>query len=391
MPTPSPEHDRPDAAASQEGMSASQINALTNDESAARILIVESESRTRRSLAGLLRRHGYECDPVSRVSEAMGAVAGANYDVAIIGLRLREGSGNDMLRSLQERSPSTKVIMLGEEPMLEDAVTALRLGAIDLISRPLDDQETLSSVATAVRRSRDDQARDLRIRKLQRLCNVLGSGRAAESAQVGKLCDELETTCEELKDHVQTLKLASEFKAMIEQELDIEAVLRASLEYMLRKTGPTNAAIYLPSNHSDFSLGAYVNYDCPKDTADVLLDHLADVLAPEFQELDDVLIMDDDQDLESHLGADANWLSDSRVIVFACRHEDECLAVVTFFRDREKPFDEDLTAQLTAMKDIFAEQLAKVIRVHHRAVVDDDWLGADDADEFGADDFGLAA
>ncbi len=381
MPTPSPDQDRPNLPLT--GASAPGSESIEVSSTPARVLILESEARTRRGLAGLLRRHGYECDPVSRVAEAMGAIAGADYDVAIIGMRLRDGSGAEVLRSVLDRSPITKVIMLGDEPMLNDAVTAMRLGAVDLLGRPIDDKETLASVASAVLRSREDRAQDSRLRKLQRLCNVLGSSRASESVQVGKLCDELETTCEELKDHVQTLKLASEFKAMIDQELDIEAVLRASLEYMLRKTGPTNAAIYLPSNHSDFSLGAYVNYDCPKDAADVLLDHLADVLAPQFEELEHVLVMDSEDDLEEHLGDDANWLADSRVIVFSCRHENECLGVVTFFRDREKPFPEDLLPQLAAMKDIFAQQLAKVIRVHHRAIVDNDWLGADDADDYG--------
>ena len=33
---------------------------------------------------------------------------------------------------------------------------------------------------------------------------------------------------------------------------------------MLTKTGPTNAAVFLPGTGTDFDLGAYVNYDCPR-------------------------------------------------------------------------------------------------------------------------------
>lgn len=387
MSTPKPEHEQPRKPAGEVGAATSGLplsDDVFDDSPAVRILIVEPETKTRRAIATLLRAKGYECDPMARKAEALGAISGAEYDVAIIGLHLREGSGNDLLRAVHERSNITKVIMLGNEPMLDQAVTAMRLGAVDLLARPINEAETIASVNNAIELARQDRARELRLQKLQRLCNVLSRSRAAEAKQVGALCRELETTCDQLNDQVKTLKLASEFKAMIEQELDIEALLRSSLEFMLRKTGPTNAAVYLPSNHSDYSLGAYVNYDCPRDTADVLLDHLADVLAPQFDDIDHVLVLNDDRDLEEHLGDDANWLADSRVIIFACRHKDECLAVVTFFRDREKPFPEDLLPQLVAMKDIFAQQLAKVIRVHHRAIVDkEDWLGADDADDYG--------
>ena len=388
MTMPNPESDTPkagsDHSASYPFRAPSDPLEHSSDEPI-RVLIVAPELKTRRSLAAMLRDNGCQCDPVGRMSEAVGAIAGVEYDVAFVSLQLREGSGASLLRVIQERSTITKVIMLGVQPMLDDAMTAIRLGAIDLLAMPINSTEAVASVNHAAAAARRDRDRDRRLHKLQRLCNVLHGSRSDESAQVGAMCDELETTCDELQEHVHSLKLASEFQAMIENELDIEALLRVSLEHMLRKTGPTNAAIYLPSNHIDYSLGAYVNYDCPKDTADMLLDHLADVLAPRFDDLDEVLLLDTDDELNAHLGEDASWLIDSQVIVIACRHEDECLAVVTFFRDRAKPFPVDLLPQLTAMKDIFARQLSKVIRVHHRMVVDKDWLDTED------DEWGLAA
>ena len=69
--------------------------------------------------------------------------------------------------------------------------------------------------------------------------------------------------------------LASEFNSLIRQELDLESLLRVSVEFILGKSGPTNAAVFLPAASGDYSLGAYVNYDCPKDSAEVLMDQLA--------------------------------------------------------------------------------------------------------------------
>lgn len=348
-----------------------------------RVLIVEPEAKVRRSLTSLLRDNGFICDPTGRRAEAIGALAGAEYDVAVIGMRQREGSGVEILRELLERAPAIKAVMIGVEPMLDHAVSALRLGAVDLIARPIDRDDALASVRHAAALARRDRDRDSRLRRLERICHVLGRTRADEAAEVDSLCRELEAACSELDSHAGTLRLASEFRAVIDQELDIEKLLRATLEFMLRRTGPTNAAVYLPSNHSDYSLGAYVNYDCPKDTADMLLDHLADTLAPAFADAVGVTVMNDDDELAASLGADAHWLSGNRVITFACRDEDECLAICTFFRDREKPYPDDLPQQLDALRDVFAAQLARVVRVHHRLVPDKGWLGADDADDFG--------
>ncbi len=370
MTTPTPEHNHHD-------------NRPGEPVGPVRVLIIEPEAKVRRSLTSLLRDNGFICDPTGRRAEAIGALAGAEYDVAVIGMRQREGSGVEILRDLLERAPAIKAVMIGVEPMLDHAVSALRLGAVDLIARPIDRDDALASVRHAADLARRDRDRDARLRRLERICHVLGRSRADEAAEVDSLCKELEAACSELDAHAGTLRLASEFRAVIDQELDIEKLLRATLEFMLRRTGPTNAAVYLPSNHSDYSLGAYVNYDCPKDTADMLLDHLADTLAPAFADTTGVVVMDDEDELAAHLGADAHWLSGNRVITFACRDADECLAVVTFFRDRDKPFPEDLPQNLDALRDVFAAQLAKVVRVHHRLVPDKGWLGADDADDFG--------
>ena len=85
----------------------------------------------------------------------------------------------------------------------------------------------------------------------------------------------IRTQCD---DQMKNIALASELNTIFRQELDLESLLRTVLEYTLRKVGSTNAAIFLPSSTGDFTLGAYVNYDCPRDTAETLLDHLADIL-----------------------------------------------------------------------------------------------------------------
>jgi hypothetical protein len=170
---------------------------------------------------------------------------------------------------------------------------------------------------------------------------------------------------------------------MVRQELDVENLLRSTLEYMLTRSGPTNAAVFLPTGQQDFNLGAYVNYDLPKETADVLLDHLADSLAPRLQQDTEIRRYDTREQLEARLGDVAGWLGDSSVVTFTCRDNGDCLAVVALFRDRRTGFSDELLQQLAVLRDIFGEQLARVVRIHHRHMPKDAWPGFDVEDDRG--------
>ncbi|MEO0483539.1 MAG: hypothetical protein AAF138_07915, partial [Planctomycetota bacterium] len=150
-------------------------------------------------------------------------------------------------------------------------------------------------------------------------------------------------------------------------ELDIEVALRRVLEFALERVGPTNAAVFLPSTGGEYTLGAYVNYDRPKDSAEVMLDHLAGVVAPEFEDADGVERVDDEHGLIARLGGEAHWLNGSTLTALACREGDETLAVAVFFRDPLVGFSASDMALFEDVRRVFSRRLAQIARVHHRA------------------------
>ncbi|MBX3386394.1 MAG: hypothetical protein KF768_07475 [Phycisphaeraceae bacterium] len=185
---------------------------------------------------------------------------------------------------------------------------------------------------------------------------------------------------------------ANEFTGLIRQELDIESLLRTTLEYVLGRSGPTNAAVFLPTTSGDFSLGAYVNYDCPKETVDILLDQMANVVAPRFEHAERPVHLASKRALDETLGDDAQWLGDSHVIAYACRSGEETLAIVVLFRDCRNPFSKLFLDQLVTVGDLFASQLARVIRIHHRHLPKEKWGRIGDPEPEQRDDYGdLAA
>ncbi|HBS29788.1 MAG TPA: hypothetical protein DEB06_10150 [Phycisphaerales bacterium] len=329
------------------------------------------------------------------LAEARVLLLSGSYDVVIVDEALPDGGGLELVRELAgDRARATCCVVVSDRADLAAAVDAMRSGAADFVTRPFQPAELSRRVAGAAERAGRTRDEQRRVERLKRICKRLNSAREEVSKQVDDLCNDLVTAYQDLADQMTSATMASEFTTIVRQELDVEALLRTTLEYLLNKTGPTNAAVFLPTGHDDYSLGAYVNYDVPRDTADVLLDHLADVIAPRFDQEREVRRFATAPELDEALGDDAQWLNDSALVVFACRDEDgDCLAVFALFRDRRNPFPDTTLAHLRVIRDIFGEQLDRVVRIHHRHTPDKQWPGFDvEEDDHGhADDHGLAA
>jgi hypothetical protein len=69
------------------------------------------------------------------------------------------------------------------------------------------------------------------------------------------------------------------------------------------------------------------------------------------------------------------------VVAFACRHDDEALAICMLFRDTRSPYPAPLLEQLRTVGELFAAQLARVIRIHHRHLPKDQWGAIGDTDD----------
>ena len=147
--------------------------------------------------------------------------------------------------------------------------------------------------------------------------------------------------------------------------------------------------MFLPDADKNYGLGAYVNYDCPRESISVLLDHLGHHICPQMAQEDDLVAFDDAREFADWIDADAELFANSQIVAFSCRHRGECLAVVVLFRKTSEPYGDDLAATLDTMRGIFAEQLSNIIKVHHRARPS--WPSEaceDDGDDYG-DDYGF--
>tara|TARA_A100001391_G_scaffold174637_1_gene137143 strand:- start:607 stop:1809 length:1203 start_codon:yes stop_codon:yes gene_type:complete len=369
-----------------------------------RVIAVSPRASVRRRLSSMLHGHVESLHFVEDASAAIEQVVTNTCDLVIIERALPNTDGIDLLDQLSANHPALVGVIIGQTENIDDAIRAMRSGACDLISIQSRNAQTTARLLESVKRAQRIRQRDARVDRLKKLCHKLNSARQDVSGQVGDLCNDLVTAYQDLSEQFGDVKLATEFNAMLRQELEIESLLRTMLEFTLSKIGSTNAAVFLPSSSGDYSLGAYVNYDIPRDAAEIMLDQLADSVAPQFEDTDQVISLTGRYEMDEALGRDAHWLEDSTAMIVSCQHDDECLAVLALFRDQSMEFGDEDIRTLNIIARLFAEQLGRVIRVHHRHLPKDQWgaidtgsyidpVDEDDDDYFSSDDdhYGFAA
>lgn len=342
---------------------ARQTTKRTDGPRPARVLIVDGDARVRDRVRRAVGGEACSCDGAPSCAAAREALAGFEYDLVVIGEGMSDGDSLALAAEVGA-AMGARAMVLSSRPTVRSAVDSLRAGALDLVSRRADDSELSMRLGAALARAIRERERDEEMERLRRACRRLR--RREERSEGGGSEEEVAPMSN---------SLAQEFSTLVRQELDVETLLRSCLEFVLARSGPTNGAVFLPSSHADFNVGAYVNYDCDRESLDLLLDQLADSIPHRFEREESVVALRSKAQLEKRLGEDSCWLTGREVIVASCRHEGECLAVMVLFRDRDTPFPDALRAQLRVVCDVFGEQLARVIRIHHRHKPDSAWPG----------------
>jgi len=114
-----------------------------------RILIVDDEENIGRSLRLILEREGYAVNVFRSVAEFRKFPDPQRIDVFLFDVRLPDGSGIDLLRSLQQQEVRSPVIMISGHATIADAVEATRAGAFDFLEKPLSRERVLVAIKNA--------------------------------------------------------------------------------------------------------------------------------------------------------------------------------------------------------------------------------------------------
>ena len=115
------------------------------------VLVIDDERDIRELLTITLGRMDLQVDAVGTVSEARAALAERAYDLCFTDMRLPDGSGQEIIELISATCPDTPVAMITAYGNVDAAVDALKAGAFDFVSKPVDIQMLRGLVRTALR------------------------------------------------------------------------------------------------------------------------------------------------------------------------------------------------------------------------------------------------
>ncbi|HQQ76147.1 MAG TPA: sigma-54 dependent transcriptional regulator [Thermoanaerobaculia bacterium] len=130
-------------------------------------LIVEDESLLRWALSRQLERAGHKVHAAPDLAAAAEHITAHRPDVILLDLGLPDGHGLDFFEANRERMAESKVIVMTALSQVEEAVRAMKLGAIEFLTKPVDEADLVALVnrslavrndqleAQAMRRSRE--------------------------------------------------------------------------------------------------------------------------------------------------------------------------------------------------------------------------------------------
>jgi DNA-binding NtrC family response regulator len=118
------------------------------------ILLIDDESHNREALTLLLSHAGYQVQSAASGEEALKILQETPFEIVITDLFLPGVSGIDILKRVKEDSPFTNVILITGNASAETAVEAMKEGAFDYITKPLNFEKLKILVAKALEKSR---------------------------------------------------------------------------------------------------------------------------------------------------------------------------------------------------------------------------------------------
>jgi two-component system, NtrC family, nitrogen regulation response regulator NtrX len=130
-----------------------------------RIIVVDDEPNIGHSLRLILDGEGYAVTICGSVAEFHSHRGPGRADLYVLDVRLPDGNGIDVLRSLRQNDDPTPVVMISGHGTIRDAVDATRSGAFDFLEKPLARDRVLLVVKNALERS-DLQRENQQFREL---------------------------------------------------------------------------------------------------------------------------------------------------------------------------------------------------------------------------------
>jgi response regulator RpfG family c-di-GMP phosphodiesterase len=195
------------------------------------LLIVDDEAVIREVLTERLSTAGYPCEAVGSSAEALAKLRnGGGFCLVLSDIDMPGGNGIALLREIKKTYPDIDVVMVTGMLDLDTAISSIRMGASDYITKPFN----LDQVLLTVERALEKRRLTLENRQYQHSLEVMVEERTHElvgkSAEVERLYRELKTAFERIRSTYETT-LEALMEALDTRDTETQGHSRRVSEY----------------------------------------------------------------------------------------------------------------------------------------------------------------
>ncbi|WP_194097634.1 ActR/PrrA/RegA family redox response regulator transcription factor [Marivivens aquimaris] len=110
------------------------------------LLLVDDDEAFLKRLARAMEKRGFEVETAGSVVAGRAIATGRPPAYAVVDLRLEDGNGLDVVETLRERRPDSRIVVLTGYGAIATAVAAVKIGATDYLSKPADADDIVNAL-----------------------------------------------------------------------------------------------------------------------------------------------------------------------------------------------------------------------------------------------------
>jgi len=127
------------------------------------VFVVDDDASVRKSLARLVKTAGYEVEAFASVSEFLARAPFEGPGCLLLDVRMPGRTGLDLQETLRAAERRLSIVFITGHGDVGSSVTAMKGGAVDFLTKPLDEEALLTAIRLAVGRTIDEQAEQGRV------------------------------------------------------------------------------------------------------------------------------------------------------------------------------------------------------------------------------------
>ena len=348
-----------------------------------RVLVVDADPLVAERVADALESGEnrsssvFAADSPAAAVATLGRLRDAGRDVDLVLVDRGLGDAAAVWEAMRQLHPEARRVVTCGRPCLDAGLDAIRGGALDYLAKPLPPADALRArlVQVAGHRYRELHT-DRRLRRLKSAVRQLNLARRVVGKKVDLLCNDLVAAYGEVTKKLEHVRVHEDLRKLLDGADDLESLLCHTMDWLLRKLGHCNIAIFLSDDDGDSELGAYMKHTVAGEEplTQWLGEHVVPLAADEGYAAGDAALFGD---LTAHLpDALAAAMLGQSLAAAECRYMSEPLATLVLFRRADKMFAEEDAEVIRAAAGVFAIALTNLVK--HESEDDGYDDGADD-------------